>query len=268
MKKTIHDTIIVARYDLIMFFRYKSNLVWLVTTPIVFMFIGMILLNVMGVDRFTEFSGGTSKGALYSLIGYGVFSLANYCWQAGSKMEQEMLLGTMKTNFLLPVRRLSYVYGLCFGTLCSTGIFAVIILIIAAILARPKLENLGYILLALGLSILYFLGIAVIMCSVSLRYKRISGLANLLTFVLQLITGMMIPIPAFPPLLQRICYLSPTTWAIDSIRSGLVGTKPLIPQMQELLILLVACIFSNLLGWYLFKSAEASISENGEIEAY
>lgn len=268
MKKIVKEICCIARYDLKIFFRYKSNLIWLVATPLIFSFVGMILLNIMGPERFEATSGGATSGALYTLIGYGVFSFANYCWQAGQKIENEMVVGTMKTNFLLPINRLSYVYGLCISTLCSTGLFSVLILIISVLIARPDYASLGKIMVAFVLAISYFLGVAVVMTSVSLRYKKIGGMANLLTFVLQLITGMMIPVQSLPDYIKIICYLSPTTWAIDSIRGSILNINSMLPIGYELIILFISAVASNLLGRKLFCTAEDELIENGEIEGY
>lgn len=154
------------------------------------------------------------------------------------------------------------------NTLCSIDLFWNVILLISILIARLAYVNLGQTIFAFILSVSYFLGVAVIMTSVSLRYKKIGGLANLVTFVLQLITGMMIPVQSFPVYLKMICYLSPTTWAIDSIRSSILNLNTLIPISCEIMILLISAVFSNFLGWKLFCIAEREIIENGEIEGY
>lgn len=268
MKKYIIDIFTILHYDLRMFFRYKSNLIWLIATPVVYVLMGLILVNVMGVDRFTEFSGGSESSALYVLLGYAVFSFSNYSWQCGQKVENEMVIGTLKTNFLLPIDRTSYIYGLCISTLCSTGIFAIIILIVSMLVSGIVLETIGWLLISLVLSLAYFMGVALIMCSMSLLYKKVGNTINLLTLILQLITGMMIPIPSLPLYMQRICYLSPTTWAIDSVRSSILGSKPLVPINYEVIFLLIGAISSNLIGNLILKKAVKKVIDNGEIEGY
>lgn len=268
MLENMKSMFVVARYDLKIFFRYKVNIIWLVATPLVYMVIGIIIFSMMGVEMFTLMSGGAKSGEIYSVVGYAVFSLANYCWQCGYKVENEIMAGTAKTNFLLPIPKSVYIYGLSVSRLLSTGVFTIIIFCACAAMVCPSVGNLAMSCVFLMLSVIYFLGIALIMSSAALIFKRIGNIANLLTFALQVLTGMMVPIRSLPFYLQRICYALPTTWAIDSVRSSLMGLEPLIPYSRQFVVLTFSALAVNVLGIYILRKAEIGLQRRDLIDTY
>jgi len=264
----LKEILIITYYDLKIFFRYKINIIWLIVTPVIFTLIGAVVINVMGMERFIETTGGSGSGSLYVMVGFAVFSLANYCWQSGGKIETEMMMGTAKSNFLLPIKRSSYIYGLSLSTILSTGSVSLLQFFAAAYIVKASVRNLVISFLLLIISVIYFLGISLVVSSVSLAYKRVGNLANILTFLLQLLTGLMIPIRSLPKAMQYICYLCPTTWAIDSVRSSLLGLTPILPLWVEACILIVAVVIVNALGQWLIHSSEIKMQRDGLLETY
>ncbi len=123
-------------------------------------------------------------------------------------------------------------------------------------------------LLLLLLSVAYFLGISLFVSSVSLIYKRVGDLANILTFLMQAVTGLLVPIRSLPGIMKYICYLCPTTWAIDSVRSTLLGLTPLLPLWIEIIILVTAVLAAHALGQYLLLSSERKMQREGLLDIY
>jgi len=123
-------------------------------------------------------------------------------------------------------------------------------------------------LLLLILSTVYFLGISLFVSSVSLIYKRVGDLANILTFMMQAVTGLLMPIRSLPGIMQYICYLCPTTWAIDSVRSSLLGLTPLLPLWIEVIILVTAVVVVHSLGQYLLFASERKMQREGLLDIY
>lgn len=268
MTSDLKKAFLVVRYDLKIFFRYKINTVWLIMSPIVYMATGFVIYNMMGSERFLDFTGGASSGEVYSVIGYSVFSLANYCWQCGYKVENEITMGTVKANFLLPIPKATYLYGLSMSSLVSAGVFTMIIFLICAVWTAPSAGNLFLSLLFLAVSMSYFLGIALIVSSLSLVLKKTGNLANLVTFVMQVVTGLMIPVRILPPYLQVVSYVFPTTWAIDSVRCSLMGAAPLIPLSRQFIILVFASLGANFAGVVLLKKAEQKLQMDDSLDIY
>lgn len=268
MLDKIRAVLIVTYYDLMIFFRYKINIAWLIMTPFVYIMIGVLVFKMMGAESFFVFSGGATSAEVYSMIGYSVFSLANYCWQCGYKIENEITMGTVKMNFLLPIPKSTYVYGLSISRLISTGIFTILIFIICAIKIAPSITNLLLSMIFLTVAMIYFLGIALCVSSLSLILKKTGNIANLLTFAMQIVTGLMIPIRMLPEYMQFGCYLFPTTWAIDSVRCSLMGLEPLIPLKMQMMIMLTAAFCSNYAGNVLLRKVEKRLQVNDSIDIY
>ena len=266
--KALPELCNVIRYDIKVFFRYRINVVWLIVTPIVYAFIGYLLSTMYGAERFAETTSGAPSGFLYGLVGYAVFSLSNFCWQSGGAVENAMRTGVARTNFALPIRRSSYLYGMCLGTLCTNGIFTLIMFVTSIILAGTVFLNIVFALFFLLLSIFYFLGISLCMSSLALLYKNVGNIANILTFLMQLLTGLMIPINSLPQWLRVMSHICPTTWAIDSVRSQIMGIKPLQPVSTALLVLVGSAMLSNLLGAYALKKATEKMERMNLLDGY
>lgn len=262
----IKQTICIAKYDLKIFFRYTTNILWMVITPIIYLIIGIAVFGLVGEERFFEISGGCDSGILYVLMGNMVFTITTYCWQIGNKIESEIMYGTVKTNFLLPISRKSYVMGLCFSTLVSTGIFSFVFFIIGCFAAKPDIISLVKGLIAFMVYICYLIGISQIMSGLALLYKKIGNLSNMLTFLLEIISGMMIPINAFPAPLRYVCYVAPTTWGIDCVRSSILRIAPIKDYRIEMVILIVVAIISNLLGEFVLEKAERKMKKEGLVD--
>lgn len=266
--KPIRDMLCTCRYSLLLHFRYPMNWVWLIATPVIY--IGLVgwLAGIMGAESFFEYTGGSTDSVLYTAIGYAVFSIANYSWQIAGKIEREMVMGTVKLNMLLPIKPSSYLYGLSLSNLISTGSMAVFILLMSIFASMPTLPRLLQALLFIALSAAYYFGVSLMMASLAMRYKSLSGMGNLLTFVLQILTGLVLPVRALPQVLQALSRLSPTTWAIDSIRSSLLSITPLAPFKSELVIMLCAAAAANLLGQYALRASCRYIRAHGLMDDF
>lgn len=266
--KTIRETLLVAKYDIILYFRYPANILWIFAAPIVFSCLGILLVKLIGIEEFNTIIGGDTSGLTYVLCGYSMFSISNFCWQSNSKIEKEVTLGTSKTNFMLPINKISYLYGLSISTIITTGIIS--ILFILAIIFFNGLPIMRILLVGLLfiLSIIAFLGISLIVSSISLAFRQLGSLTNIITFALQMVTGLIIPLRVFPISIQNILKRSPTSLSIDSIRSVALNLEPMDPLWIQILLLLAYGFILNLLGYLLCQKSLKSIKEKGLINSY
>lgn len=268
IKKALSEIRCVCAYSLKLYFRYPMNCIWLVATPLIYICLVGWLMGIIGTEIFIEQTGGAESSILYSAVGYAIFSISNYSWQSSGKIEREMVMGTLKQNFLLPIHPANYIYGLIMSTLLSTGSMSIIILVICLIAAGASLLMILQSLLFIVLAVIYFFGIALVMSSMSLRYKSLSGMANILTFVMQMLTGLIIPIRSLPSPIKELAYISPTTWAIDSVRSSLLGLDPLIGFEYELIILLSFALIANIAGQLCLRRSCRFVRMNGLMDDF
>ena len=252
MTQVMKDSLTIMKYNIISYFRYPANILWMIGAPVVFSIIGLLLVDLLGAERFISLIGGNQSGLYYVLVGFSVFSFSNYAWQSNSKIESEKLTGTSKTNFTLPINKISYVYGLSIGGLITSGSFNILILVAMIFINKLSPIQLLNFAILLILSAFVFLGISLI----------------IVTFGLQMITGMIIPLRVFPEKMQQILQRMPTSLAIDSIRSQLLSLEPMDSLEIELILLAIYAVGLNLLGYLLCKKALKIVKTKGTIDVY
>lgn len=266
--KAIKDVGCTCHYSLKLYFRYLVN--WLNLFIIPFVYVGFLawILSILGPETFAEKSGGSNHMIVYSAIGYAVYSLSNGAWQSAGRIEREMIMGTMKMNLLLPMKPSGYLYGLTLSMLVSSGSIAVVILAGCVAIAAPSPGMLLQIFVFLLLALAYFIGVALIMSSLALRFKGISGIAPLVTFLIQILTGLLLPIRALPTVLRGLAYCAPTTWAMDSIRSSILGITPLFSYRFEFAFLVGAAALVNLIGQITLHFSCNYVRKNGLMDDF
>lgn len=268
MIQIVKDSLNIMKYYVISYFRYTANILWMIGAPVVFSIIGLLLVDLLGTEHFISLIGGSQSGLSYVLVGFSVFSFSNYAWQSNGRVEGEKLTGTSKTNFTLPINKISYIYGLSIGGLMTTGSFNILILL--AMTFINKLNPMQFLKVAVLflLSLFIFLGISLIISSISLAFIQLGSLTNIVTFGLQMITGMIIPLRAFPEKMQHILQRMPTSLAIDAIRSELLSLEPLDSIEFQLILLAIYAVGLNVLGYLLCKNALRIVKTKGTIDAY
>lgn len=266
--KIVGDALCTCFYSLKIHFRYLMNWVNFILTPIVYIAMISWFLKVMGSDSFAQKTGGSQNAMLYSAIGYAVFSIVENAWESSMNVEREMVMGTIKSNLLLPIKPSAYLYGLTLSMMSTASVVSLLILVGCVIAAMPSGGMLLQTLLFMVLSGAYFFGVALTMSAIALRVKGLSGIAYFFTFLLKIITGFVLPIRALPTALQVVSYCAPTTWAIDSIRSSILGVTPLIPYSYELALLICAAVLSNLIGQVTLRSSCKYVRENGLMDDF
>jgi ABC transporter, permease protein len=268
MIQMMKDSLTIMKYNIISYFRYPANILWMIGAPVVFSIIGLLLVDLLGAERFISLIGGNQSGLYYVLVGFSVFSFSNYAWQSNSKIESEKLTGTSKTNFTLPINKISYVYGLSIGGLITSGSFNILILVAMIFINKLSPIQLLNFAILLILSAFVFLGISLIISSISFAFIQLGSLTNIVTFGLQMITGMIIPLRVFPEKMQQILQRMPTSLAIDSIRSQLLSLEPMDSLEIELILLAIYAVGLNLLGYLLCKKALKIVKTKGTIDVY
>ena len=86
MTQVMKDSLTIMKYNIISYFRYPANILWMIGAPVVFSIIGLLLVDLLGAERFISLIGGNQSGLYYVLVGFSVFSFSNYAWQSNSKI--------------------------------------------------------------------------------------------------------------------------------------------------------------------------------------
>ncbi len=268
MGDIIKETAVIIKYNVIYYFRYPANIIWMVGAPVVFSIIGLLLVNLLGADRFVLLIGGNQSGLSYVLVGFAIFSFSNFAWQSNGKIEGEKVSGTAKINFTLPMNKISYIYGMAISGILTTGIFNIAILLVVGLINKLDIVTILVLLLLFLSGKFMFLGISLIISSISLAFTQLGSLTNIVTFALQMVTGMIIPLRAFPSSLEIILRRMPTSLAIDSIRSQLLNLIPMDNLEFQIVLLITYAVVFNVFGYYLCKKAIRRVKIKGSIDVY
>ncbi len=119
-----------------------------------------------------------------------------------------------------------------------------------------------------ALAIVLFLGVGMIYASLALLWKKVSGVIQVLSFVEQFFCGVFLPVRLIPVGLRWFAYALPQTWAIDGVRSALLGVEPIATRIMGTVILLVLATATNAAGLILLKRAERITRARGISDSY
>jgi ABC-2 type transport system permease protein len=103
------------------------------------------------------------------------------------------------------------------------------------------------------LTIVGFLGFGFVMGGITLIYKQVFSIANLLQNVLVFLTGALVPVSFFPDWLEFLSHLLPSTQGIIVLRHVVIDGQSLMSAWQDgSLILLVLNSSVYFFGGWLF----------------
>ena len=106
------------------------------------------------------------------------------------------------------------------SAIASVILVAVGALVFGANLAGGMLAGLP----ALVLASISMIGIGYMVASAVLMIREPNFMVDATNFIFAMLSGVAFPITVLPPVIQPICYLLPTTYAIDLLRYYALGT--------------------------------------------
>lgn len=164
-----------------------------------------------------------------ALMPMGMQSVASYIWLqqaffplfAVHLWEQELFQAVQSGTVAYEMVRPSDLYGMwtarCFAIRFSRGILrAVPVLVMGLLIPAPyglhtdiSLPIFGLFCLSMMLMVWVVVSMTMLYYSISFYMVDASGLTTLVSALTELLSGLMLPLPFFPPLLRRISELSP-----------------------------------------------------------
>lgn len=253
--------------DLRIYSRYPS---WVagdvLVAPLWFLFF------VLSVQIFAPASSAALGETLnYFFWGYTFVMLFNTGLVGiGQYMVIEQTSGTLEQILMAPVSRLTLVAGrwaMAMFTdgiiLLSTAAFLVATQGVSIVLLDPLSLAAVFALLELGL-----LGLGLAFAGITLRFKGVVSATNYLWFGVIIFSGVFFPISAFPPALELLSLVLPTTYYVDMIKHFAIGTPTILAPGSELAMLLAFSVALMAVGWYLFGAMYRKVREQGRAGLY
>ncbi|NJE09144.1 hypothetical protein E3E31_11530 [Thermococcus sp. M39] len=210
---------------------------------------GMFLY--LGIVAVVGYAFSLSKGILsinavpYYTVGLLIYSILSQ--QNGVYIQ----FGIWKEDILSkPIKPDIFLFGTFFGGLLTTSLPSIMLFMFVFIIYKNAFVIINPVILGLALilGILSAVGVSYIFASLGLRFRPEGMVVTIVTFLISILSGIMIPIYALPEKVRVLSYLIPYTWAIDLFRYSLLGTETILPTNDELKYLLLSVLVTIVLG--------------------
>ncbi len=250
----------VARKEWIIFRRYPSwvvaLLIWPALLPIGFILSARAFSGPGGtaLPAFAR-AAGTADYVSFIVLGTLFWGWLNLTlWDVGLTLRNEQLRGTLETNWLCPVWRISILLGGSLTKLITSLAFLAITVLEFRFLFGVRLVrgNAALVLLILLLTIPTIYGLAIAFASLVLRFKEANAMVFLVRGVFLIFCGMTYPPEVLPGWMQRVAALLPLTYAIRSIRAVVLADATLAALRPDLARLAAFAVALPLAGWGAF----------------
>ncbi|MEW5867318.1 MAG: ABC transporter permease [Bacillota bacterium] len=207
---------------------------------------------------------------LYLVVGALLWGFLSVLFHEVSESVQwERWEGTIEYSFMAPMKRLSYLGGVCLFAASYGAIRTVIVMIAVVAVFDLNLAgaNLGAAFAVLLLSSLSFIGVGLMAAVLPLMSpERGSQAAHILEAAILLVSGVYYEINVLPGWLQPVAGLSPATYTLRAARAALLHNASLREIGGDLAILLIIGLVSIPLGLKVFNWGELHAMRTGKLK--
>lgn len=263
----------VARKEWIIFRRYPSwvvaILVWPVLMPFGFIFTARALSGPNGAALpLFERVAGTTDYASFIIVGSLLWSWLNFTlWDVGLQLRNEQLRGTLESNWLCPVWRISILVGGSLTKLVTSLIFFAITILEFWLVFGVQLVrgNLGLALSIVVLVIPTIYGIGLAFGSLVIQFNEANAMVFLVRGIFMIFCGMTYPVSVMPGWMQAVAAWLPLTYAIRAIRAAVLTNATVAEVLPDLVWLAAFAVALPLLGYVAFYHTERQARRSGAL---
>jgi ABC-2 type transport system permease protein len=265
-----------ARKEWIIFRRYPtwivSFLVWPVMFPLAYTLTAKALNGPddMALQVFDQLAGTTDYVG-FILIGGLLWQWINWTlWSVGFQLRSEQMRGTLESNWMCPMARISIMLG---ASMTQLGL-ALLMLVFSGLeyrllygvdLVGDKPGLLALIILLLIPSI-YGLGLA--FASLVVRFKEANAMVFLVRGIFMVFCGMSYPLAVLPDWMARVAALLPLTYATRSFRAVVLAGATLADVLPDLRALAVFGAILPVVGYLAFSLIDRQSRRTGALGQY
>ena len=187
-------------------------------------------------------------------------------------ISREQVEGTLEFLLLSPTKLFTILICESIWNTMLTSIGAALGLAITVYVFGVNLSNANYIscMVILTLLVLSMSGIGMISAGIVLVTKQGDPIAWLFGYLIGLLSGMLYPVEALPPILQQIAYVIPVTYAMRSARLALLRGYTLFHPIvsYDAMMLLISALITIPLGALSFKLGFKKARIDGSLGEY
>src|SRR5690625_1518547 len=263
----------VMRKEWLIHLRYPLNLVMRFVEPLMWMapvyFLG---LSFSEGGQALGFAGttGTKDFIAYILLGTVVGSYVSAVfWGIGFSLKQEMEQGTLESLWLTPNSRLWLLVGRSTIGVLITGINTVSVMVGAYFLFGFQMgDAIGKALLILVPTVIGLYGFGIAYAGVVLMLRDANTLTDIGDYLLGLLSGQDFPLTSLPKALLIAGMTLPMTYAIDLLRTLLLGTEPLVAVPGAVAIIIGSMVLFILGGRIVLERIDARVRRMGTVATH
>ncbi len=250
---------------------FISLLIWPVIFPLGYIFTAKALSGTDG-SSLAAFSNitGTGDYITYMLIGTTMWMWINtMLWSFGSSLRTEQVRGTLESNWLCPVPKISLLLGYSiFDMLFSILYLTIAILEFKLVYNFKLVGNPIVVLLVFLVSIPAIYGIGFIFASLVLWAKETNSMVFLVRGLMMIFCGITYPLAILPNWMQNVSKFIPLTYSINALRTVITSGANIQDIKNELIILLIFGIVLMTLGLIAFNYTQKKAKDLGSLGQY
>lgn len=266
----------IARKEWIIFRRYPSwvmaFVIWPLLYPVGYIFSARALggPHGSGLTVFNRLTG-TSDYLSYIVVGSTMYMWLNFTlWDVGLHLRNEQMRGTLESNWLCPVWRISIMLGssitkMLIGLFVLAVTFVEFRLVFGVSVVRGNPGLIALILLLVSASI-YGIGLA--FGSLVLRFQEANALVFLVRGLFMGFCGITYPLQILPSWMQGVAAVLPLTYAIHSIRAVTLSGASIAQIAPDLQWLAGFALVLPMLGYLAFAATERRARRTGSLGHY
>ncbi|MEM4461638.1 MAG: ABC transporter permease [Candidatus Bathyarchaeia archaeon] len=251
--------------NLITLTRYKVNLLFSIITSALWAS-GMLLFSLAFDSSMLGRTVGTTNYVAFIVFGVSFQSWQGTAlWGASSMLQSELSTGQIDYTFTCPFSRYRYIVSNVAALAIQDSIFFLPTFCVGLWLAITTLTVHGLLLglLSVILSVAALVQFGVIFAALTLRYRQVTAVFSFFNFIIQMLSGMFIPIQILPALLQIIGFSIPVTFGMDLLRHYVMGTLTIFDPINEWIILLIQLALLSLIAKIVVSYLEVKAKEKG-----
>jgi ABC-2 type transport system permease protein len=266
----------IARKEWTIFIRYPSwimaFIIWPMLFPFGFIFTAKALSGPGGMAVSTFGSrAGTTDYTSFIVIGTTLYMWLNITlWDVGLQLRQEQMRGTLESNWLCPIWRISLMLGGSLTKLATALMFLAITITEFRLFFGVRLlhGNGALLLLLLALLIASIYGIGIAFGSLVLRFKEANAMVFLVRGIFMVFCGTTYPIEVMPHWMQQAAALLPLTYANHALRTVILTNASFADVWPDVRALLIFAVVLPLLGYSAFRFTERRARRTGTLAQY
>jgi ABC-2 type transport system permease protein len=266
----------VAYKDWLLYRRYPGRVanifIWPILFPLGFIFSAQAMSgpDAAGLPAFAA-ATGTSDYVSFLAIGSTFYMWLNVTlWSVGFSLREEQMRGTLESNWLCPVWRVSIILGGAVTRLLVALVFLALTIVEFWLAFGIQIVqgNPGLLLLVLLLTIPSVYGIGIAFGSLVLRFKEANALVFIIRGIFLVFCGTTYPLSVLPDWMQAVAVWLPLTYTIHAIRALGLPDATLADVTGDLLRLAMFAAVLPLFGVLAFRATERRSRRSGSLGHY